>query len=177
MSCRRVGVLKCLQCYIEKVSGRSWTAGNPYVPVGRQSEVDLDLHVIGGRNDGMQRKGGKHKWQNLHVAIRMKLFGAYIPFRCSSQPVHIRFRPVVDPGKWSQRKSFQTLRETEIIPPPNILQVRVCWPWIQRDPDNLFLYLDEPCLFQHLPCPSIVSQRPRSACCCVQEVVHPLYEM
>ena len=59
--------------------------------------------------------------------------------------------PSIDAGERSQAKRFQSIRESEIVPSPDLLLMWIRWPAVQRGADYLLLDIDEPCRLQHLP--------------------------
>ena len=65
------------------------------------------------------------------------------------------------------------MSKTEIIPPSDILEVGVCWPWIQGHFDHLFLDLDEACSLEHGFGFGIVGYGTVCSCCSIDEVLAP----
>ncbi len=82
--------------------------------------------------------------------------------------------PPVDSGERRETQRFQALRDREVVPPANLLLMRVCRPRVVRSPDDELLDVDEAGRGQHLPRVVLVRDGPEDAVGGVREVLVPL---
>ena len=110
----------------------------------------------------------------IHVMVRVD-FGArdFLLDLFEQWPDVLIRIPAVCAREWPQAEGLQSIRQTQIVPPPNLLLMRIRRPAVQRRSYYPLLNVDEALLLQHLAGIVLVRNRSVGSPCSVSEISVP----